>query len=279
MLYESLHARGEALRFTLWSGRMKFWGQTAEGTAALSAGALYLLTPRAPFVAQSLIWIVGIWVALRLVEPQSAEPTRQRGGHLHEMRVLVHRAFVADRRLRAIFLLTIVMGMSTYLPVWVITQYAALEGLPDGYQGALWAAANYAVALGALASNRTRRRLGLYLAIALCIGLVVAGYVSLALLQGTLVGFLYLLMTFARGIFAPMLSHAEHDLIPSGDRAGMISLRSLLFRASFLVIGPLVGRAFESYGMRPVFLGLGVSFLVVGGLALLYVRRVDAAPS
>lgn len=277
LLYESLLAGGKQSEFTLWTGRMKFWGQSAEGTAALVAGALFALAPRSPFVAESALWLVAFFVALRLVEPAVHVRIEPRQGHLQEMRGMVRMAFVENRRLRALIFLTVVMGMSTFVPVWMISIYAAENGLPDSLLGLLWALANYGVALGALSSDRLRRRFGFTAALVGCIALVAMGYGTLALFQGSWVGFLYLLMTFARGVFTPMLAQLEQDELPSGDRAGFLSLRSLVFRSSFMCLGPLVGWSFERFGFRPVLPVLGAVFATLGVLGLRGVLREDRA--
>jgi MFS family permease len=277
LLYESLASGGKQAEFTRWTGRMKFWGQTAEGTAALLAGWLFAMSVRSPFVVESLLWVVAFFVAVRFVEPALQVRTTARRGHLEEMRSMVRTAFVENRRLRALIFLTVVMGMSTFMPVWMITNYASENGLPDAWLGVLWACANYGVALGALSSDALRRRFGFGAAMVGCIVLVAAGYGSLALVQGSLAAFLYLLMTFARGVFTPLLAHLEHDELPSGDRAGFLSLRSLVFRLSFLGLGPLVGAAFTEYGFRTVLPVLGVAFAGLGFVGLRGVLREDRA--
>lgn len=275
LLFESLLAGGEQASFTRWSGRMKFWGQSAEGTSALLAGVLFAHWSRAPFVVESALWVIAFFVAIRLVEPDLPAREQPRRSHIESVRAMVRFAFVENRRLRALIFLTIVMGMSTFVPVWMISVYAAENGLADAKLGLLWALANYAVAVGALSSERLQRRFGFVAAMLGCIVLVALGYGSLAALHGSWVGFLYLLMTFARGVFTPMLAHLEHDEIPSSDRAGFLSLRSLIFRASFCGLGPLVGLAFEQFGMRPVLPALGAFFALLGIFGLLGVMRQD----
>jgi hypothetical protein len=74
-----------------------------------------------------------------------------------------------------------------------------------------------------------------------------------------------------------MLAHLEQEELPSGDRAGFLSLRSLVFRGSFLCLGPIVGWAFEEFGFRPVLPVLGASFAVLGVIGLRGVLREDRA--
>jgi hypothetical protein len=62
-----------------------------------------------------------------------------------------------------------------------------------------------------------------------------------------------------RGLFSPPLHHLEQRLIPSRDRAGLLSMRSLMVRGVFLVIGPASGVAIGHYGQHSVLLGLGAA--------------------
>ncbi len=277
LMYESLLDTGRESQFSRWAARMKFWGQTAEGTAALLAGLMFAWWARWPFVAQTAIWVAALVVAWRMVEPHVAAREREREGHVAEVRRMVRTAFVDNRRLRALIALTVIMGMSTFVPVWMITLYAEENGLSDGWQGVLWAAANYGVALGALASDPLRRRFGFAATILGCIALVAVGYGSLAFAWGAGAAFLYLLMTVARGVFTPILAHVEQEELSSGDRAAFLSLRSLVFRSSFLVLGPIVGFALDDYGNRAVLLTLGAGFAITGALALRHVLRVERA--
>jgi MFS family permease len=48
-------------------------------------------------------------------------------------------------------------------------------------------------------------------------------------------------------------------LIPSSDRVGYLSLRSLVFRTMFLALGPGVGAAVDAHGQHPVLLALGAA--------------------
>ena len=75
----------------------------------------------------------------------------------------------------------------------------------------------------------------------MCIGLVALGYAGMGMTHTVWgVGF-YFVLTVMRGLNGPVRHHAEHRRIPSSDRAGFVSLRSLTFRSCFLVLGPVSG--------------------------------------
>lgn len=74
-----------------------------------------------------------------------------------------------------------------------------------------------------------------------------------------------------------MLHPEEQRLIPSTNRAGFLSLRSLLFRAVFLVVGPAAGAGFDRWGVHTVLLVLG-PLLALASLAAWLRLGVTSAP-
>jgi len=275
LLYESLLDLREEDEYTRWNGYYRFWGQAAEGTSALAAGLLFAWWDRLPFVLEVGVWLGAVAVAWALVEPE-----RERASFAEssgQLRGMLRLALLDDARLRAVFLLSIALGLASFVPVWLIVPYAEAAGVPVPWLGPVWAAANYTVALGSLASAGLVRRVGLFGVLAACLALVGAGYVGLGLSE-VVYGFaFYFCLTLMRGLNGPALSHEEQRRIPSRQRAGMLSLRSFAFRLSFMALGPFVGAAVDQHGQRPVLLVLGVGFTAVCGLALLLLTRTRAA--
>ena len=152
LLYESLVESGRETEFTAWSGRVRFWGQTGEGSAALVAGLFYVLWAPLPFLIQGGVSFINLIVALGLVEPDRHLPPP--GNHLKQIRSMLRFVFVGNRHLTAVVALTIVLGMSSFVPVWLVPLYATGAGVPEAWIGPIWAVANYTVAVGSLASNR-----------------------------------------------------------------------------------------------------------------------------
>jgi MFS family permease len=274
LLYESLSGLGREREFARWNGRVRFWGQAAEGTAALAAGALYALSVRLPFVLESGIWLVNIVIVLLLVEPDRDRPPR--ADKLGQIRQMIGTALWGSPMLASVILLSIVFGMSSFLPVWLVPLYAEEAGVPTAWLGPVWAGANYAVAIGALWSHRLERRLGSLGALFLCVLLIGGGYLGLGL-SHALFGFLfYYLLTLMRGFNGPLLLHAQQRLIAPAQRAGMLSLTSLIFRLCFFVVGPLVGWGIDRYSTHVVFLTLAAVMPTLALMAWWLHARVAA---
>jgi MFS family permease len=276
LLYESLVDTGREKDFARWFGRARFFGQSAEGTTALVAGLLFTAWPRLPFVMQIVVWTLNLLVALMLVEPPRHRPPPER--HLARVRAIIAHSARGNPRLRAVILLTTALGLSSFIPVWVIQLYATGAGVPVAWLGPIWATANYCVALSSLLSARLGQILGLMPTLGFCVLLVLAGYLGLGLSQA-LFGFaFYYCLTAMRGINGPILHHEEQRLVPSSDRASFISLRSLLFRGTFFLVGPLVGAAIDRHGQHPVLLTAGPNLFAAAAAGWLLLWRAPAPP-
>jgi len=274
MLYESLRASDREAEFTRWAGMYNTAGQVSEAAAALAAGLLFALSPRLPFYVQVALALVNVAIAFRLTETphdsRHALPTRER------LRGILRLATRAGP-LRAIIALSVGLSMASFIPVWLIQLYALDSGVPVGWLGPIWAAANLSVALGSLASPRAGRRLGLMPTLFLCIALIATGYAGLGL-SYALGGFaFYFCLTFMRGLWFPILHHEEQRQIPSGDRAALLSLRSFLFRGSFVAIGPALGAWIDHSGQHRVLLWVGVGITALCLAAWLWLGRVRSS--
>jgi sugar phosphate permease len=176
-------------------------------------------------------------------------------------------------RLRAVMVLTIALSMSSFIPVWTVQLYATDAGMDAAWLGVVWAVANYSVALSSLVATHLVDRIGLRQLVTGCVVLIAVGYAGMGLVHSLWGVAFYLVLTTMRGLFAPPLSHEEQRLIPSGDRAGFLSLRSLTFRGTFLVVGPLVGFAIDGYGQHIVLLLVGAVMVTASLAAMASLRR------
>lgn len=273
LLYESLKADNQEQHYARHEGRINGLGQIGEACGAIFAGLLYATAPLLPFMIQVAVWVLALLLTRTLIEPP--RQLNLSTSHFAEALQSIRHAFLENLRLRSMILLNLILGMASYYPIWLIQPYMQDGGVPIAWFGPIWALANLSIAISALVSYRSHLKMGDRQMVRLFILLIVAGYLGLGLVGGVWGFLFYYLLTIMRGLRGPMLLNHVQQEIPSGNRAGILSLQSLVFRISFVCTGPLVGRFADTVGVRQTFLFLcGAFALILIPVARLFFRQV-----
>jgi MFS family permease len=152
LLWVSLEADGRQSQYTRWDGRVRAAAQVGEAGSAAIGGWLYSLAPRLPFWLRfRLPARGGIMGALREVPRRDgprALPLAPRA-RLHIVRFTLWH----HRRLQAAMTLSVALGLSTFVVIWLIQPAAQARGVPPAWFGPLWAGAHAWLALVSLASS------------------------------------------------------------------------------------------------------------------------------
>jgi len=278
LLWASLEATGRSRQYLRWEGRVRAAAQIGEAGSAAVGGYFYTLHPRLPFWLQVPVSALVLVSSLALHEaPRHAAPRRQR--HAARAVGVVRLALLERRRLRAAMMLSVTLGLSSFVMVWLIQAIAQSRGLAPVWFGPLWAAAHLWLAAVSLGSARVVDLLARRGALVACWLLVPLGYVGLATTSAIWGLAFYLCFMTLRGLQGPILSSVMQEEAPGEDRAAVLSLAALLFRLSFVVAGPLIGVLADHAGL-PATLGIlavVMSALALGALAVFL--RADPAGS
>jgi len=296
------------LGFTFFSGAVEAWlvdaltaagytgdmesvfgrGQIVAGAAMLTGsvagGFIAQLTNLGvPFVLRGLILMVMFVIAFRLMHDIGFVP--EKGGRpLAEMRKVVSASIEFGWRVPAVKWLMVESlftgGVAIYAFYALQPYLLELYGDPNAYQIAGLVAAIVAGAqiLGGIAAPRIRplfrRRTSALL------GTAGAGVISLALI-GVFANFWAVIgliavwaLLFAASM--PIRQSYLNGLIPSRQRATILSFDSLMDSTGGVWAQPLLGRAADVWGYAPSYvLGAGISALAIPFLVLS--RRQNAA--
>jgi MFS family permease len=262
LLFETLRGENREEEYLRCDGKMTAWAQAGEAAGAIGAGVLYAWLPLLPFILQVGIWIVAWLVCRRLREPAEHLPDPI-GSHWREAARIGRQALVHNPALRRTLLFGALIGLASFYPVWLVQPYMQEHGVPLAWFGPVWAAANLAVSLGSVLSARAKFHLGTHGVIWLCLLLTAAGYLGLALTTAVWGCAWYLLLTLMRGLQGPLVRlHLQH-LCTRGERASILSLKSLIFRLGFVVTAPLVGALADRTGLTATFLVLLAGLLIL----------------
>jgi Major Facilitator Superfamily len=240
------------------------------------------LGPRWPFRLQVPAAALALVTATMLREPRrlpSVDPRSHARRALHVLAFTLWR----HRRLRAAMGLSVALGLSTFVVIWLIQPYMQARGIPPAWFGLLWAAAHVWLAAVSIASGRVAGAFGIRASLLGSCLLVVVGYGGLALTRVAWGVVFYLCFMTIRGLQGPILATVMQQDAPAEDRASILSIAALLFRLSFVIAGPPIGALVDHAGMETA---LAVLAVVLGALALgafaLFARahgRVGAAPA
>lgn len=273
ILWVSLEKEGHAAQYTRWDGRIRAVSQSAEALSAAAGGWLYATAPRLPFWLQvpsaALAWLAAAML-------REAPPLSVSGGRSHAQRAwhIIGFTLWHHRRLRAAMALSVALGLSTFLVIWLIQPYMQARGIHTAWFGPLWAVAHVWLAAVSLSSARVATALGVRQSLLLCCLLVPVGYAGLSLVQAAWSIVFYLCFMTIRGLQGPILATVMQHDAPPEDRASVLSIATLMFRLSFVIAGPPIGALVDRAGMETA---LGLLAVGLGAVTLLAFRAFAAA--
>ena len=265
LLFVSLEAREDVARYRQWEGRVRAAAQASEAVSSGVGGWLYSIAPRLPFWSQVPVAVAGL-VAVAAMREAPPAAAAERMTHLARAWHIVRHALVQHARLRSAMTLSVALGISTYVAVWLIQPWMQRRGIPPAWFGLLWAAAHLWLAAVSLVSARVAQTFGLMPTLLGCCVLAGVSYLALALSFSPLAVVFYLGFMIVRGLQGPLLAGVLQADTPPEDRASVLSLNALLFRLAAVVVLPPVGALGDHLGLERV---LGLLSVLSPALALL----------
>ena len=280
LLYDShLAAGGESSRGTSVLGNMKLAGQTGAAVSALLGGAIVMLSYGHLLWANAILSWIPMLLVLGVAEPpRIVEKSKKRSEDLTQV---VSSLLVRDAATRLVFLNLVVAGTAGLVMVWTHQKYWQDSGVPLAYFGVLYAAYNlsygFAGKSAAVASARYGRR-SLLTAVGVLPAIACVGMAAFFGWAGIVVG---LLGQVGRGLGSVLFLNALNERTASAFRATVISMAQLGTRASFALLGPLVGYGIDAWGLPSILSALGILFSIVFVLLLLplVLREASLSPA
>ncbi len=269
MLYDSLAGLKNQHKYLQLEGRITSLGNFAETTAAIGGGLIAAyFSYRSVYICQAAIAAIGIPASLLLVEP-AREGKISRPGLRHILQVCKESLFI-DRRLSSTLLLSSIIGTATLCMAWTSQIYFVSMGLMEKQITPLWVILNLTVAVVAAFAAQVIGVLRKNRAIVVLVLFIPLSYVFLGLLP--LLPAIGVLVVFyaVRGYATPLLKDLTNSNCSSGTRATVLSIRNMIIRTCFAILGPTIGVLSSHYSLSFALVISGCVLMVLSCAAAVF---------
>lgn len=239
LLYDSLKAGGREAEAAKQTGRSLGIQQGSQGIAALAGAALATIDITLCFTLCGIASLVGTVLVLTIKEPPRHEEGVDPLGYWRNLRAAIG---IAARRpvVRALVLMSAAFGVVPLIVYYFLLQPYALEvGLPIAGIGVVVVAVQATTVVASWLAHRAGR---------VELTVVVGGAVGLFILATAILGAfpsvpsiaLMLVVALAPALVTPLLSARLNDIIPSAQRATVLSMSALLSELGTAAAVPLL---------------------------------------
>lgn len=260
LLYDTLLEKKQEEKYIKHEGYITALGNFGEVAAALFVSVFIFSTYRTYFQLQALIAALGFIAAIFLKEPQFHN--KKLSGNFKEILDIVTKTFRVDHKLRNLILFSAIIGFASLSMAWLAQPILLSLGLNEEHIGYAWAALNLLVAFGSIMATRVAQRLSyasslLFMAIPLSLGYFFIG-INISYWAAIPLVIFYIV----RGTAHPILKNHINALTTSEKRATILSIRSLLIRILFLIIGPILGIVNEKISLEFGVILCGITVII-----------------
>lgn len=260
LVYDSFLGMGEEKRYWGAVGRLGFIAEVAQAAAVFIGGFIAKQSYILCFLIEMGIHIIAFAVCCLITEPKTSE-RRERvtiGEHFR----LSFDVIRGDRNVRYLLLHYAVLS-AFFVSVYFYSQdFYFSRGFDEVGISLILLGVGAASSLGALFSERIAKKLGRYTeymgGAAIAVGLAVMSVGNPWL---SIAG--YAIAAGASALLEPFRSAQLNSLIPSEQRATIISVSSMCFSMVMIVLFPMIGAFSDGFGLERI-------ILILSGVLLIY---------
>jgi MFS family permease len=271
LLYDTLLERKQQQKYIRFEGYITALGNFAEVSAALFVSIIVFSSFRSYFYLQSLVASIGFIAALFLIEPKLHD--KKLSGNFKEIIDVVNFIFLKNKKLRNLIVFSSVIGFASLSMAWLTQPLLEAIGIKESHFGYSLAFLNLLVAFGSISAIMISKRFSLtgnllFIGIPLTLGFFFAGG-QISMWSFLPLGIFY----FIRGTAHPVLKNYINELTSSEKRATVLSVRSLIIRLLFLIMGPILGVVSEKISLPTGFILCGITVFIPASVFMFFIVK------
>ena len=261
-LYDSLKADGRAAEAAKQSGRYLAITAGSQGIASVVGAAVATLDITLCFTIGAVTGLAATALVLTFKEPPRLEEGESQLSFVRNLRIAVG---IAARRpvVRWLLLLTTGFAVVPFIVYYVLLQpYALAVALPIAWLGVVVLGVQFAGVAASWLAHRAQGHVGLPALVAGGIAITLVATALLGLLPSIPALALFVVVALVPAAAQPLLSARLNDMIPSAQRATIISLSALIFELGLAVAIPMLLGLADVFG-APATIGFSAAVYAV----------------
>lgn len=258
LVYDSLKEIGEENRFMKVSGYKEIFFQTASTISFLFGGYLATRSYETAFLVTIAIAILAIIHSFSFKEPSVGRIDREAETGNIFVNQLKDSIAVVRNTPKIVFLIIFaesIMAFCTCL-FFYLQNFLKLSGYNEAVIGVIYAVSSLGAALIATQTHKIERRIkekGI---------LLIIPFFSIACIWGIALSsfhyIFFILLMLTEGIIFVAVSDYINKMIPSENRATILSFASMVFSFFMITMFPLIGIIGDAYSLSLAFVCLGI---------------------
>lgn len=279
LIYDSLKTLDDTKRFMKVTGKKELVYQLTSTAAFILGGFIATISYTWVYLISILFALVSVWESLFFTEPVVFEKCSS--SILHSMKRQIRESIGQIRQKpRIAYLYLSVNTLITFITTlfFYLQNYYKNQGVSESSIGIMLAAASVFGAFAGLYAHKAEARWGERVLLRVLPVLVSGGLWLVALTRFEGLAFIYL--SALDGILFVVTRDYINRLIPSEQRATLLSVDSMMFSMNMIVLFPIVGIIGDALSLKTAFLMMAVysTLIVAGNLFMLgRLERMEAA--
>jgi MFS family permease len=260
ILYDTLAEEKKEKEYLKNEGKMVSVGNFAESIAGIIGGLLASVSLRLPFIVQIGITSIAIPASALLYEPKIHK--FQTLNRLNNLLHIIKDSLLIDKKLQIVILYSSMIGSATLTMAWFVQPFFNKINIPLPIYGILWSLLNASVGLTAFSSHKLLKIFNIKNSLLLITLLIPILYLLLGINMNKWAISLIFIFYLIRGFATPLLKDMLNKIAPSGIRATILSIRNLIIRLIFSIIGPILGWISDNFNLSSAFVFAGIFYLI-----------------
>ena len=265
LLYDSLLDAQKEGDYLKAEGRLISVGNYAEAIAAPFGVMLAAASLRTPYFVQTVIAFSAIPAALMLREPLRNKLSAANA--TENMRAIISYTCIQNKPLLWNIIVSSVIGTATLAMAWLVQPLFVYFALPLAWYGIFIPALNLTTGTVSMYAHVFEKKMGFETTLFIIAIGVPLLYLAMGWFNATWALVFLFVFYIIRGVATPVLKNHINRVTPSEIRATVLSLRSLIIRLAFVVLGPVLGWYADTSSLSSAMLAGGVVFFVAALLS------------